>query len=112
MKDELFAQLLESVHQGGAITRGEMAPSRRFEVVPVENEILNVGEIRRSVGLEPNEFAASLGVSVATLGVWERGKRRPTGPALVLLRVVAKNPRAVLGRLKDNRKSHRLTKSA
>jgi|GEM_PF-3192960 len=31
MNDELFDELLESVQEGGAILRGEKAPSRRFE---------------------------------------------------------------------------------
>ncbi len=32
MKDELFAELLESVRQGGAILRGEAEPSRTTTV--------------------------------------------------------------------------------
>lgn len=32
MNDELFAELLESVREGGAILRGEKAASRRFEI--------------------------------------------------------------------------------
>lgn len=32
MKEELFAKLIESIRQGGAILRGEKAPSRTFEV--------------------------------------------------------------------------------
>jgi hypothetical protein len=33
MKAELFAELLKSVREGGAILRGEKAPSRAFVVV-------------------------------------------------------------------------------
>jgi len=36
-----------------------------------------------------------IGVSVATLQNWEQGRRMPDGPALALLRVAARNPRAV-----------------
>lgn len=32
MNEALFAELVESVRQGGAILRGEKAPSRSFEV--------------------------------------------------------------------------------
>ncbi len=32
MKDELFAELLDSVREGGAILRGEKEPARRFEI--------------------------------------------------------------------------------
>jgi putative transcriptional regulator len=30
MKEELFTELLESVHEGGAILRGKKQPSRKF----------------------------------------------------------------------------------
>ena len=36
-----------------------------------------------------------IGVSVATRRNWEQGRRVPDGPALALLRVAAKNPKAV-----------------
>ena len=41
MKEELFTELLESVHEGGAILRAEMSPSRRstFEKLDVQNAI-------------------------------------------------------------------------
>lgn len=32
MKEELFAELLESVHEGGAILRGAKSPSRKYTV--------------------------------------------------------------------------------
>ena len=37
-----------------------------------------------------------IGVSVATLRNWEQGRRTPDGPALALLRVAARNPKAVI----------------
>ena len=47
------------------------------------------------LGVSQSEFALMIGVSVATLRNWEQGRRTPEGPALALLRVAAKNPRAV-----------------
>ncbi|PYV38295.1 MAG: transcriptional regulator, partial [Acidobacteria bacterium] len=41
------------------------------------------------------EFALMIGVSVATLKNWEQGRRTPEGPARALLKVAAKNPKAV-----------------
>ncbi|WP_379912835.1 helix-turn-helix domain-containing protein [Marinobacterium aestuariivivens] len=35
-------------------------------------------------------------MSLGTLRHWERGDRKPQGPALALLHVVAKEPQAVL----------------
>jgi putative transcriptional regulator len=37
-----------------------------------------------------------IGVSRATLQNWEQGRREPEGPAKALLKVVEKNPKAVL----------------
>ena len=42
------------------------------------------------------EFAAKFCISLGTLRHWERGDRKPHGPALALLHVVAKEPQAVL----------------
>ncbi|MBI5081457.1 MAG: hypothetical protein HZB17_09175 [Chloroflexi bacterium] len=36
MKQELFDELVASVREGGAILRGEVAPSRRFTVKPTD----------------------------------------------------------------------------
>lgn len=57
---------------------------------------LDVKEIRAQVGMSQSEFASAFGISVSTLRHWERGDRKPQGPALVLLNVVAKEPETVL----------------
>jgi len=90
MKDELFAELVESVREGGAILRGRAEPSRSFEASPPD-----VKAIRETYGLSQTELAALLGISVDTLQNWEQGRRTPRGPARVLLQVVAKHPEAV-----------------
>lgn len=90
MKDELFAELVESVREGGTILRDEAAPSRAFEV-----EVPSVKKIRESYDLSQAEFAALLGISVDTVQNWEQGRRSPAGPARVLLQVAAKHPEAV-----------------
>lgn len=91
MKDELFEELLESIEEGGAILRGEAEPSRSFVV-----EDPDVAAIRAEYGLSQSRFAALLGISVRTLQNWEQGRRRPEGPARVLLRVAAEHPAAIL----------------
>jgi len=61
---------------------------------------LDVKAVRAKVGMSQNEFASAFGISVSTLRHWERGDRTPHGPALVLLNVVAKEPKAVLKALR------------
>jgi len=90
MDEELFDELLESVREGGAILRGEKEPSRRFEF-----DVPDAKEIRQQYALSQSEFAALLGVSIKTLQNWEQGRRKPDGPARVLLQVAAKHPQAV-----------------
>ncbi len=90
MNDELFNELVESVRQGGAILRGKAKPSRAFEIAAPD-----VRRIRAQYQLSQSEFAALLGISVATLRNWEQGRRTPEGPARILLQVAAKHPDAV-----------------
>ncbi|WP_334030772.1 helix-turn-helix domain-containing protein [Alteromonas sp. P256] len=57
---------------------------------------VDVASIRHGLGLTQMEFASKFCISVSTLRHWERGDRTPHGPALALLNVVAKEPKAVL----------------
>ena len=91
MKDELFAELVTSVREGGAILRDDQPASRMFAIRPPE-----IKDIRNSFGLTQEQFATLLGISVRTLRNWEQGRRVPEGPARVLLQVAAKHPEAVL----------------
>ena len=90
MKEDLFEELTRSVREGGRILRGEEAASRSIGI-----EEPDVAAVRERFGLSQQEFAALLGISVRTLQNWEQGRRRPHGPARVLLRVAAEHPEAV-----------------
>lgn len=91
MKKDLFEELIKSVRQGGAILRRERKASRRFHF-----KDLDVRKIRKQYGLSQQKFAVLIGISVATLRNWEQGRRKPQGPARVLLHVAARHPEAVL----------------
>ena len=58
--------------------------------------------LRRFTGLTQASFARALGISVHTLRNWEQGRRRPEGPALALLRVVARHPRILRENLAES----------
>jgi len=102
MNDKMFNELLQSVREGGAILRGKTAPSRSFTI---ENP--DVGAIRRNFKLSQPKFAAFLGISTRTLQNWEQKRRKPEGPARVLLQVAAKHPEAVLDVVSETRASRR-----
>ncbi len=55
----------------------------------------DIKALRRFTGLSQTRFAEALGISVHTLRNWEQDRRTPEGPALALLRVVARHPRVV-----------------
>ena len=57
---------------------------------------VDVQALRMRIGLTQEAFAAKFAISLGTLRQWERGDRKPHGPALVLLRVIEKEDRAVL----------------
>jgi len=90
MRQDLFEELLESVKEGGAILRGESAPSRIFYI-----EEPDIRSLREKHALSQLQFAALMGISVGTLRNWEQGRRKPEGSARVLLRVVESHPDAV-----------------
>jgi putative transcriptional regulator len=89
VKEELFDELVASVREGGAILRGEIVPSRKFII-----DRPDVKRIRANYKLSQSEFAALLGISVATLRNWEQGRRTPDGLARALLQVAARHPDA------------------
>jgi putative transcriptional regulator len=90
VKDAAFQELMSSVRQAGRIRRGTLKAGRTTEFKPED-----VKAVRASLGVSQTKFALMIGVSVATLQNWEQGRRTPDGPALALLRVAARNPKAV-----------------
>lgn len=92
MKPELFAELLESVREGGAILRGEMEAA-----YTVSSNVSGITYLREKHNLTQSQFAKLLGISVATLRNWEQGRRKPEGPARRLLQIAADYPEVVFG---------------
>jgi putative transcriptional regulator len=83
-KREIGLEILDGIRE---IKRGEHG---RVINVP------SVSAIRQKTGLSQRKFAQLLGVSIRTLQEWEQGRRAPSGAARTLLRIAARNPRAVL----------------
>jgi putative transcriptional regulator len=94
MNDEDFKKLVQSVKQMGSIIRGENIPHRRTTL-----PVIDVRALRERTGLTQADFSRMMGVSIRTLQNWEQGRREPEGPAKALLRVVQREPQAVLNAL-------------
>ncbi len=86
-----FDSIKQGLGEALEFSKGKKSKAVVHEFTPVD-----VKNIRSQVGMSQNEFASAFGISVSTLRHWERGDRKPHGPALVLLNVVAKEPNAVL----------------
>ncbi len=74
----------------------DFAQGKTNQAIVHEFAPLDIKSVRAQVGMTQAEFARAFGISLGTLRHWERGDRKPQGPALVLLNVVAKEPEAVL----------------
>jgi putative transcriptional regulator len=48
--------------------------------------------IRTKLKLSQSAFAGLMGVSLRTVQEWEQGRRKPSGPALALLRIAEQKP--------------------
>ena len=105
------------VREARAIERGEMAPARVREVVrladgTIRREILDpevyrrkqarawktkteAAKVRQGLNLTQEDFAALLGVALATVRKWERGTGQPSGAARTLLAVAKRNPEVI-----------------
>ena len=66
-----------------------------FAVHRVEVPDPDVVAIRTKTGLSQPAFARSIGIPLGTLKNWEQGRRRPEGPARVLLALIDKRPSIV-----------------
>ncbi len=72
-----------------AFARGDTSGAIVHEIEIADPD---VPAIRARTGLSQAEFARSIGVKKATLRNWEQQRRRPDGPARVLLALIDKDP--------------------
>ena len=91
MEKKMFNEMLESVKEMDKILKGKKRPSRRFLFKEPK-----VRSIRKQTGLSQADFAQLIGVNKRTLENWEQGRRSPTGPARVLLKIVETDPEGTL----------------
>jgi len=86
-----FKSIQKGLKEAIAYSKG-----KKLKAVVHHYSAIDVKKARAKIGMSQTEFAAAFGISVSTLRHWERGDRTPQGPALVLLNVVSKEPKAVL----------------
>jgi putative transcriptional regulator len=88
----VFESLMEGLHEAIAFSEGKDTGA---VVHHIEVPSVDVAAIRATTGLSQSQFAKSIGVAKGTLLNWEHGRRHPTGPAQVLLAMIARRPSLV-----------------
>ena len=88
-----YESLVEGLNEAIAFANGKETGARVHHVaVPT----VDVAAVRARSGLSQAAFARSIGVAKGTLLNWEQGRRQPTGPAQVLLAMIARKPSLVI----------------
>ncbi len=93
MTKKAFNAIREGLEDAIAFAEGDKAKGRARKVKIAQ---VDVAALRRKLKLTQKQFAKIFGVSLATLRNWEQGRRKPEGPAMVLLNVIKREPEAVL----------------
>jgi putative transcriptional regulator len=86
-KRDIGQEILDGVREIKAHERGEIALRTRVLREPAPPQ-----EIRAKLNLSQAAFAGLMGVSLRTVQDWEQGRRKPSGPALALLRIAEQRP--------------------
>ena len=92
-----FESIKQGLTEAVAHAKGEKSGTKVYQPGAVD-----VGGLRKRLDLTQEQFAARFGFSVATLRHWERGDRKPRGPALVLLNLIDRDPHSVMSALRVN----------
>jgi putative transcriptional regulator len=85
-------RLIKAAREAQTIARRQAEPKSYRVHVPAD---VDAPAIRAKLGLSQAELARRFGIPQATLKDWEQGRRKPEGPARVLLLVIKSQPKAV-----------------
>jgi putative transcriptional regulator len=86
----MASKVIRGARQALAFARGELKGARVHHV-----EAPEVKSIRAGLGMTQHAFAKRFQLPLATIRDWEHGRRVPDTAARVLLKVIARNPKAV-----------------
>src|SRR5690606_29091085 len=88
---KLGDELVQSMAQALAHAQGRGGRTHKVDVKPDD-----IRKARMRLGLSQDQFADAFGVSASTLRKWEQGQRSPTGAAKTLLKIIEREPKAVV----------------
>ncbi len=93
--NEAFESIKKGLNEAVEFAKGNEEGARVTHL----NLNMDVKAVRKKMGMTQKDFAYSFGINLGTLRHWERGDRKPKGPALVLLNLVQKDPQTILNLL-------------
>ena len=93
-KTKFGADLIQAMSEALAHSQGKDVPGMRVHSVDLGS--VDAKAIRQKLDLTQDEMAAVLGTSPSGYKKWEQGKRQPSGAARTLLRIMEREPEAVL----------------
>src|SRR5436190_5880694 len=91
MSKKAFNKITAGLNSAIAIARGEADPKTYLVHISAD---VDVRKIRKKLKLSQAQFASKFGLPAATVRDWEQNRRRPEGPARVLLKIIEKEPEA------------------
>lgn len=86
-KRNVGLEILEGIREIKAHKAGEKTLRTHVLKEPAPPDV-----IRARLQLSQSAFATLMGVSVRTVQDWEQGRRKPSGPAIALLRIAEQKP--------------------
>lgn len=79
-----------------ALAHASGTPVEGTVIHSVDVDIIDPKAVRKHLNLTQEQMARFLGTSLSGYRKWEQGQRQPSGAARTLLRVMEKEPEAVL----------------
>jgi len=86
-KRDIGQEILDGIREVKEHKAGKKVLRVRSLKVPSSPKV-----IRQRLKLSQSAFAGLMGVSLRTVQDWEQGRRKPSGPAVALLRIAEQKP--------------------
>jgi putative transcriptional regulator len=86
-KRDIGQEILDGIREVTAYKAGKKVLRVRSLRAPSSPKV-----IRTRLKLSQSAFAGLMGVSLRTVQDWEQGRRKPSGPAVALLRIAEQKP--------------------
>ena len=98
-KTKMGQSILKGLKQALAYEQGTLTESESKKYRVHDLSAIDVARVRKASGMTQHEFSKTFYIPLKTLRNWEQGERVPRGTASILLKIIERNPKAVLDAL-------------